>query len=219
VQAGAARITLGGEPDLACAALAEVSAAGRTGLSELRRILGVIGGEDHDSPEPPFGVAGIVALAERRRAGGWAWSPDAALRLGLDAGHAVGDAGGGDEPDRAVQVVGDKHTQAVLALSRRRVSVLWAMLRDDQPCQRKLVQDLDMLITQNYVEPYPFAQVPLAQLTGQRLTVHYRSRSRAAKTTAKAIPGRVGHVWRTWTARSLMTMGQQRARSCHYDAR
>ena len=70
VQAGAARITLGGEPDLARAALAEVSAAGRAGLSELRRILGVIGGEDHDSPEPPFGVAGIAALAESRRAGG-----------------------------------------------------------------------------------------------------------------------------------------------------
>ena len=43
---------------------------GRAGLSELRRILGVIGGEDHDSPEPPFGVAGIAALAESRRAGG-----------------------------------------------------------------------------------------------------------------------------------------------------
>ena len=69
VQAGAARITLGGEPDLARAALAEVAATGRTGQSELRRILGVIGG-DHDGPEPPPAVAGIVALAERRRAGG-----------------------------------------------------------------------------------------------------------------------------------------------------
>jgi transposase len=30
---------------------------------------------------------------------------------------------------------GKRHTQAVLALARRRVNVLWAMLRDDQPYQ------------------------------------------------------------------------------------
>src|SRR5207245_311891 len=27
----------------------------------------------------------------------------------------------------------------------------------------------------NHIEPYPIAQVPLAQLTGQRLTAHYRA--------------------------------------------
>ena len=32
---------------------------------------------------------------------------------------------------------GKRHTQAVLALARRRVNVLWAMLRDHQPYQEQ----------------------------------------------------------------------------------
>jgi hypothetical protein len=32
---------------------------------------------------------------------------------------------------------GKRHSQAVLALARRRVNVLWAMLRDGQPYQQQ----------------------------------------------------------------------------------
>ena len=70
VQAGAARITAGEEPEVARAALGEVTGAGRTALAELRRILGITGAGDEDGAGPPFGVSGIVALTERRRAGG-----------------------------------------------------------------------------------------------------------------------------------------------------
>jgi signal transduction histidine kinase len=72
VQAGAARITAAEEPDVARAALGEVTGAGRAALSELRRIVGVVGSGSGDDDEagPPSGVSGIVALAERRRAGG-----------------------------------------------------------------------------------------------------------------------------------------------------
>jgi signal transduction histidine kinase len=70
VQAGAARITADEEPALARAALGEVTGAGRTALAELRRILGVIGAGDDDATGPPFGLSEIVALVERRRAGG-----------------------------------------------------------------------------------------------------------------------------------------------------
>jgi len=69
VQAGVARITVADEPDLARAALAEVMGAGQAALAELRRILGIMDAADH-AAGPPFGVAGIMALAERRRAGG-----------------------------------------------------------------------------------------------------------------------------------------------------
>ena len=72
VQAAAARITADEEPDLARAALGEVTGVGRTALAELRRILGVIGADsgDDDGLVPPSGVSGIIALVERRRAGG-----------------------------------------------------------------------------------------------------------------------------------------------------
>jgi signal transduction histidine kinase len=66
VQAGAARITVTAEPDLARAALTEVVAAGRTALAELRRITGVMAG----GADPPLGLAGLAALAARRRADG-----------------------------------------------------------------------------------------------------------------------------------------------------
>jgi signal transduction histidine kinase len=73
VQAGAARITVTDEPELARAALGEVVIAGRAALVELRRILGVMsveGTEVNESPGPGFGVDGIVDLVERRRAAG-----------------------------------------------------------------------------------------------------------------------------------------------------
>jgi signal transduction histidine kinase len=69
VQAGLARITVRDEPDVARAALAEVIGAGRAALTELGQILGMM---DTAAPAagPPFGVGGIVALAELRRAAG-----------------------------------------------------------------------------------------------------------------------------------------------------
>jgi signal transduction histidine kinase len=69
VQAGVARITVHDEPDVARTALAEVIAAGRAALTELRQILGMI---DSVAPAagPPFGVGGIVALVELRRTAG-----------------------------------------------------------------------------------------------------------------------------------------------------
>ena len=69
VQAGVARITADDEPDVARAALAEVIGAGRAALAELRQILGMM---DTATPAagPPFGVRGIVALVELRRAAG-----------------------------------------------------------------------------------------------------------------------------------------------------
>jgi signal transduction histidine kinase len=75
VQAGVARITVQDEPDLARAALEEVTGAGRAALAELRRILGIMDAADHATGPPfgvgpPCGVPGIVALAERRRAAG-----------------------------------------------------------------------------------------------------------------------------------------------------
>jgi signal transduction histidine kinase len=69
VQAGVARITVEDEPDLARAALEEMTGAGQAALAELRRILGIMDAADH-AAGPPFGVGEIVALAERRRAGG-----------------------------------------------------------------------------------------------------------------------------------------------------
>jgi signal transduction histidine kinase len=69
VQAGVARITVHDEPDVARVALAEVIGAGRAALAELRQILGLM---DSAAPAagPPFGVGGIVALVELRRAAG-----------------------------------------------------------------------------------------------------------------------------------------------------
>jgi signal transduction histidine kinase len=69
VHAGVARITAGDEPDVARVALGEVIGAGRTALTELRQILGMM---DDAAPGagPPSGVDGIVALAELRRAAG-----------------------------------------------------------------------------------------------------------------------------------------------------
>jgi hypothetical protein len=38
----------------------------------------------------------------------------------------------------------------------------------------------------NHIEPYPIAQVPLAQLTGQRLTAHYRALEKQARACHRA---------------------------------
>jgi signal transduction histidine kinase len=69
VQAGAARITVHDEPVMARSALREVAASGRAAMTELRRIMGMLRqGADVDVPQ--FGIGGITALVERRRAGG-----------------------------------------------------------------------------------------------------------------------------------------------------
>jgi signal transduction histidine kinase len=69
VQAGVARITAHDEPDVARVALAEVIGAGRTALTELRQILGMM---DSAAPVagPASGVGRIVALVELRQAAG-----------------------------------------------------------------------------------------------------------------------------------------------------
>jgi len=69
VHAGVARITAGDEPDVARTALTEVIGAGRTALTELRQILGMMDSAAPDSG-PRAGVDGIVALAELPRAAG-----------------------------------------------------------------------------------------------------------------------------------------------------
>jgi signal transduction histidine kinase len=67
VQAGAARITVRDEPAMARAALREVATSGRAAMTELRRIMGVLHQGD-DTAVPQFGIGGITALVERRRA-------------------------------------------------------------------------------------------------------------------------------------------------------
>ena len=41
----------------------------------------------------------------------------------------------------------------------------------------------------NHIEPYPIAQVPLAQLTGQRLTAHYRALEKSGRKDHRAGEG------------------------------
>jgi signal transduction histidine kinase len=70
VQAGAARITVRDESPMARAALREVATSGRAALTELRRIMGVLGQGEDDAVVPPFGIGGLTTLVEGRRAGG-----------------------------------------------------------------------------------------------------------------------------------------------------
>ena len=70
VQAGAARITVRDEPAMARAALREVATSGRAAMTELRRIMGVLRQDENDAAGPQFGIGGLTALVERRRAGG-----------------------------------------------------------------------------------------------------------------------------------------------------
>jgi signal transduction histidine kinase len=70
VQAGAARITVRDEPAMARAALREVATSGRAAMAELRRIMGVLRQGEDDAAGPRFGIGGLTALVERRRAGG-----------------------------------------------------------------------------------------------------------------------------------------------------
>jgi signal transduction histidine kinase len=72
VQAGAARSVLDSSPDDAREALLAVEASGRTAMSELRHLLGLLapaGGEE-DLLVPQPGVARVPALVERVRAAG-----------------------------------------------------------------------------------------------------------------------------------------------------
>jgi signal transduction histidine kinase len=70
VQAGAARITVRDEPAMARAALREVATSGRAAMTELRRIMGVLRQGEDEAAGPRFGIGGLTALVERRRAGG-----------------------------------------------------------------------------------------------------------------------------------------------------
>jgi signal transduction histidine kinase len=71
VQAGAARSVLASDAAAAAEALERVEATGRTGLAEMRRLLGVLTAGD-DSPElaPQPGLARLDELLERVRAAG-----------------------------------------------------------------------------------------------------------------------------------------------------
>jgi signal transduction histidine kinase len=71
IQAGAARRTLGRAPARAVVALGVVEETGRTTLTELRRLLALVGPAHHGAalaPQP--GMAQLPALVERTRAGG-----------------------------------------------------------------------------------------------------------------------------------------------------
>jgi signal transduction histidine kinase len=72
VQAGAARSVLDSSPDDAREALLAVEASGRTAMSELRHLLGLLapGGGEEDMLVPQPGAARVPALVERVRAAG-----------------------------------------------------------------------------------------------------------------------------------------------------
>jgi signal transduction histidine kinase len=72
VMAGAARKTLGSSPEQATAALLEVEAAGRSAMSELRQVMGLLTESVRDRPdlEPQPGLEQLGTLVERIRATG-----------------------------------------------------------------------------------------------------------------------------------------------------
>ena len=68
IQAGAARMVMGPEPDRAENSLKSVERAGREALAEMRRLLGLLDdGEDSQSLAPQPGLAGIKELVLRAR--------------------------------------------------------------------------------------------------------------------------------------------------------
>jgi signal transduction histidine kinase len=70
IQAGGARLVMGGEPERAEESLRSVERAGRDALAELRRLLGTLGDEDPHALAPQPGLGDIEPLlAEARRAG------------------------------------------------------------------------------------------------------------------------------------------------------
>ncbi len=71
IQAAGARTVMDSEPDRAEASLRSVERAGREALTEMRRLLGVLGGGDHLrglAPQP--GLADVRDLVDRTRAAG-----------------------------------------------------------------------------------------------------------------------------------------------------
>ena len=73
IQAGAARMVMGTEPDRAEDSLKSVERAGREALAEMRRLLGLLdGGDDSRALAPQPGLAGIKELVLRARGAGLA---------------------------------------------------------------------------------------------------------------------------------------------------
>ena len=70
LQAGGARMVMGSEPERAEASLRSVERAGRDALAEMRRLLGVLGSEDPQTPAPQPGLADIGDLIARTRSAG-----------------------------------------------------------------------------------------------------------------------------------------------------
>jgi signal transduction histidine kinase len=71
VQAGAARTIVDSDPDGAKAAIAEVEATGRTGLAEMRRLIGVLTADDGEAERAPQpGLEQLDELVRTVRAAG-----------------------------------------------------------------------------------------------------------------------------------------------------
>jgi signal transduction histidine kinase len=71
VQAGAARAVLGADPAQAEAALGRIEETGRTGLADMRRLLGILKADGDDTGlEPQPGLRALDGLLERVRSAG-----------------------------------------------------------------------------------------------------------------------------------------------------
>ena len=71
VQAGAARAVGTSDPAAAAEALRQIEASGRTGLAEMRRLLGILKAEDHGNGRAPQpGLARLGELLDAMRASG-----------------------------------------------------------------------------------------------------------------------------------------------------
>jgi signal transduction histidine kinase len=70
VQAAAARDVFERQPERALEALSSIEESGRSALTELRRLLGIVRTQDPESREPQPGLAGLESLVEQVRATG-----------------------------------------------------------------------------------------------------------------------------------------------------
>jgi signal transduction histidine kinase len=83
VQAAAASDVFGRQPERAREALRSIEETGRSALTELRRLLGVVRSRGEDRLEPQPGLAGLGVLAEQMRATG--------LEIDLELDAELGD--------------------------------------------------------------------------------------------------------------------------------